>query len=207
MRGASLLPCAADARALSPATPSSRSSSTRTRSGSSSGTTSLRSTTAARPHLHPSSSSATCSSWCGGGCSAGRPRATGSSVRSSPCPSSAPSKGDNVCRKLTALPSPSSCRREAGEERRSRPPLLGDVPEGELPAAPTVSGEAEHRAEDPRHCTEVLSHLRQGRPSCSGQEGFGIGAVAALLVMHTGNGGCSWESVFWRCRHPHSVGC
>lgn len=58
-----------------------------------------------------------------------------------------------------------------------------------------MPGETEHRAENQRHCTEVLTLLRQGHPilDCPGQEGIGIGAlgpqgaVATLLAVYAGD--------------------
>lgn len=108
--------------------------------------------------------------------------------------------GFGMPRDVTALPSSFFGRGEAGEKRRSCPSLLGDVPEGELPAAPAVPGEAEHRADDPGHCTEVRLLLRKEVPSvlqCPEHRRVGISAGVAAEGVPTctvSPGLMSWQS-------------
>lgn len=61
---------------------------------------------------------------------------------------------------------------------------MGDVPEGELPAAPAVPGEAEHGADDPGHCTEVRLLLMKEIPSVLWCPGHGRvqGSVQGWLL-------------------------
>lgn len=100
------------------------------------------------------------------------------------------------------LTTPSLGRREAGEERRSCTPFLGDVSEGELPAEPAVPGEAEHGAKDPKYCTKVPALLRQGHTSVlqrPRQGGYGIrsGVAAEGVPLCTVPPGLTYWQSSW----------
>lgn len=100
-----------------------------------------------------------------------------------PCPLGA--GADWLLRPLPAGPRvgqrlPSPDREQAREERGGGPPVLGDLPEGELPAGPADPAEAEAGAEDPGHQRQVRD---QGGP-------LGVPETFALChTAHTAPGG------------------